>query len=379
MEKFLAVQVEHSRYVSLFKLDRPHDKELSLTTLVDNQKQADIKVYLIDDGNKIPIHTFSLPNLPRKKSGDLRLVLKASFNGRSSVHFRISLDGRLHDTQRISLRKYLKKSRFRYLLWLIPLLILIAALFFLLLGPGKCSFSRREVGRGAETRQEAGKPEEKTPPVTVPQRVSPSSGQKPEETDETLKEAPVEMKTERAPEPAVTEEPAGAAESGEAEESAITTESAGTAAPAKTAKPVEAEEPAETTKSAGSETVAAVFTLEKQVYFRPDNANLTGEAREMLGEIADILKKHPEAQVGIYGHCALYGTEKGRIELSRQRAEEVDNFLKDRGWQPEKEPEIRALGGNQPVTRNSENQYLNRRVEIIVPPPDSNISSRQDR
>lgn len=354
VEKFLAVQVEHSRYVSLFKLDRPMNKELSLTTLVDNQKQADVRVYLIVDGNKIHIHTFVLSNLPRKKSGELRISLKASFDGRSSVHFRLSLDGRLHETQRLSLRKHLKKKRSGHLLWLIPLLLLIAALLFLLLGPGMCSSTSDKNTDTVGTSR----------PIAAP-----SSGQTFEQTSEPEKQPPpraaIETNAAKTEETGIkTPMPAEATTHAE---SAPT----GTAS-AKTAEPAGSE-------PAGSEPAAAAFTLEKQVYFQPDNANLTGEARKLLIDLADTLKEHPEAPVAIFGHCALYGTEKGRIELSQQRAEQVADFLRDRGWKPETLPEIRGLGGNQPVTRNSENQYLNRRVEIIVPPPDSNISSRRDR
>ena len=339
MEKFLALQVEHSRYVAIFPLDRSHEKELSLTTLVDNQKQADIRIYLVEGGKKHPVQSFTLKNLPGRKAGVPRIVLKSSFNGRYEVRFRLTLDGRLHESVTLSLRQYLKKGFFRPLLW-ISLLLLIMAAAFILLGPRICTSPQE---KSAKQEYDSDSTESRTPLKT--------------------------FEAEEAKKPAAARDLPPPPQTTPAEETARE--------PAAVKNKPEAAVPAEPEPVTAPE--KAVFSMEAQVFFGPDNAALTDAARDTLRDIAARLKAHPDAELGVYGHCALYGTERGRIELSGQRAEQVVEFLRDQEWEPEKDPVIRALGGDQPVTRDSEMQHLNRRVELIVPPPDSSSTPRRDR
>lgn len=336
MEKFLAVQVEHTRYVRLLRLDRPGKRELPLTTLADNQKQADIKLFLIEEGHKIPLHTFTLTGLPRKKAGEPRIVLDSSFNGRSTVRLRLILDGKEKENRAISLKKYLKR--------VFPASLLLPALLMLLVGAAALFLSLRMCGLPGDRI-----PEDRPPADSLSHEMSP-----PTSPARPLPVPPSEGDT-------------GGTHAAESKKEA-----------GEEKGPVGLEEKTIEEKWVG-EVSTPVFTLETQVYFQPDTARLTDAAKKSLDKTADLLKEHPEVRVGIYGHCALYGTEKGRIELSMQRAEQVVEYLRSRGWKPEHEALVQALGGSRPVTRDSDSQHLNRRVEIIVPPPDKNNSSRQDR
>jgi outer membrane protein OmpA-like peptidoglycan-associated protein len=105
---------------------------------------------------------------------------------------------------------------------------------------------------------------------------------------------------------------------------------------------------------------------EYAVYFEPDETELTEPAREELREIAGVLQRFPEAQVRIVGHTALFGTEEGRIEISRGRAQNVFQFLRREGWEPEAEPTVAWEASTDPVTLDREEQQLNRRVEIEI-------------
>ena len=72
--------------------------------------------------------------------------------------------------------------------------------------------------------------------------------------------------------------------------------------------------------------------------------------------------------MSITGHTALAGTERGRYDLSEQRARTVYRYLQTAGWDAAGEVLVRGVGGEAPVTRDPERQELNRRVEIEVAP-----------
>ena len=120
--------------------------------------------------------------------------------------------------------------------------------------------------------------------------------------------------------------------------------------------------------AAGAEPEAPAAYLEQTVtiYFTPESSILAAPARERLEEILPFLLENPSRPVTINGHCALYDSEASREKLSLERAEKVADFFRQRGWKPEIEPEVRGFGGKEPVTRNWDEQHLNRRVEIIL-------------
>ncbi|MFP4205665.1 MAG: OmpA family protein, partial [Spirochaetaceae bacterium] len=111
------------------------------------------------------------------------------------------------------------------------------------------------------------------------------------------------------------------------------------------------------------------------VYFRPDSPELTEPTREELAGIAEELaaaeetaESNTEREVDIVGHTALAGTEQGRYGLSRERARNVYEYLLSEGWEPAGEVAVRGVGGEEPVTRDPDEQQRNRRVEISLRP-----------
>ncbi|NOY10192.1 MAG: OmpA family protein [Spirochaetes bacterium] len=107
--------------------------------------------------------------------------------------------------------------------------------------------------------------------------------------------------------------------------------------------------------------------INEVIYFAPDSSVLTTEAEKKLTAIIPGLNRIKKGRIIIRGHCALYGTEKGRTELSGQRAANTLMFLISRGWRPEHTPEVKGYGGKYPVTTDPDKQNLNRRVEIVYP------------
>ncbi len=106
------------------------------------------------------------------------------------------------------------------------------------------------------------------------------------------------------------------------------------------------------------------------VYFAPDSAKLTTRTISGLEEFIKALPAEGDFEKGnfklqIRGHCAKYGTEEGRAELSKERAMNVYNFLKTR-WGIEAESIITGAGASEPITLKRKEQHLNRRVDIKV-------------
>jgi outer membrane protein OmpA-like peptidoglycan-associated protein len=108
---------------------------------------------------------------------------------------------------------------------------------------------------------------------------------------------------------------------------------------------------------------APVFPVQSVVYFEPESAVLLPEARRLLDGLSTTMPA--DLRLEISGHCAFYGTEKGRRELSAERAEAVASYLKSR-IPPTVELTRVAYGGDRPVSRNLDTQDLNRRVELTV-------------
>ncbi len=111
--------------------------------------------------------------------------------------------------------------------------------------------------------------------------------------------------------------------------------------------------------------------ITETVYFLPNASGLTPDTLTILDRIAGELASRPGWLVIIEGHCALAGTEQGRVDLSQERAGRVFDYLAASGWAPESGPEIHGYGGAFPVTKERALQNLNRRVEISADLPES--------
>lgn len=118
-------------------------------------------------------------------------------------------------------------------------------------------------------------------------------------------------------------------------------------------------------------TPPAAVAVEEQhwtVYFSPDSAELTAAARRELQAIAAQLSGYPAegVQIEIDGHCAPAGWERGRLQLSHDRAGAVARFLTAAGA-PEPD-EVRGYSSDRPIAHDPDRLHLNRRVEISVSP-----------
>jgi outer membrane protein OmpA-like peptidoglycan-associated protein len=118
------------------------------------------------------------------------------------------------------------------------------------------------------------------------------------------------------------------------------------------------------------------MNLSGDLLFDSDKATLKPEAEQALKKVAVVLSQFPESHVTVEGFTDSKGTQSRNLELSRERAEAVKNWLVKNGIAAASiatkgygegypvAPNATANGGDNPVGR-----ALNRRVSIIVENP----------
>lgn len=323
MHRYLAVRITdpHREYAPLFRLDRAHRRRRKLVPLEPGQREAYVELFLLEGtgkGRRKPlelVHTFHLEELPRIGGTNGEILLEAQYDGRRTADFAVTV-GRYRDQATCSIHG--ERRRRLWLGLLIPLLLLAG-----------WWVSSNTVDRN---RRSAGDIESGT--------------------------APGAAETSDAGETAGAGETARAAETPEAGETAGTAEDG---------------EPAgdgQRVPSTG-DTEARLEPPPRReivIYFEPDRIRLTEEARSTLRSVADRLPEAKESVVRIVGHTALFGTEEGRFEISRGRAERVYEFLLQLAWEPETTPTVAWEASQDPVTLDRDEQWRNRRVEIEVGP-----------
>jgi len=109
------------------------------------------------------------------------------------------------------------------------------------------------------------------------------------------------------------------------------------------------------------------ITFDSGILFDIDKATLKPEAKQNLDKLAVILNKYPDTNVVIEGHTDSTGTYGHNLELSKQRAQSVSNYLAGLGVDPSRFTTM-GYGPDQPVASNvtSEGRSQNRRVELAV-------------
>jgi len=321
MPPIIGIKIENKHLVELIPLRRRAGGLLKLTTLKPGQRKASVKVYLVRGRKKDCIAEFLLQNLQYDRVRVPAIDLKAEYNGWFRLSLTLVLNGRVAERKEVPLAGFLllRKLAGRVLPFL--LLSLLAVLFFL---------------------------------VFLPRL-----------RDSTRPPPPAAFAAERE-QPAAPAEPAGASPDESPAAAPVPAETAGAVSPpvANAAAETRAEETPPATGEQAGRQAAEVSRLDTiTVYFGPDSASLAPEARERLLTALDDLKGYREG-VSITGHCASFGTESGRMDLSERRAEAVSSFLRERGWRPSAAPVVEGYGSRKPVTRETDRQYLNRRVEI---------------
>lgn len=105
----------------------------------------------------------------------------------------------------------------------------------------------------------------------------------------------------------------------------------------------------------------------ENIQFEPDSAILLESEKEKISKIAELLKTFSNDLL-ITGHCADRGTVESQIQLSKERANVVAEFLKNLKIRKSENIYIQGKGASEPIAPNSteEGRKKNRRVEITI-------------
>jgi OmpA-OmpF porin, OOP family len=111
---------------------------------------------------------------------------------------------------------------------------------------------------------------------------------------------------------------------------------------------------------------ARSFTL-RDVYFDVGKASLRPGSFAALGELLEYLQYKDDIKIEIAGHTDNIGKDDDNLELSRQRAETIRNYLIKKGIYPGRLV-AKGYGASVPVADNDteEGRQLNRRTEIRI-------------
>jgi len=141
-------------------------------------------------------------------------------------------------------------------------------------------------------------------------------------------------------------------------------EKAAKSEPAQSAVAAPQEDPLEAERRRLEELINRIMSGD--IYFEYDQAILTSQAKDILTEVGDILKREPRFRILTEGHTDERGTETYNLGLGMRRAEAVVKFLNDYGVTNSLEKV--SFGEEQPkVAGSTEEAYAqNRRAAFRV-------------
>ena len=120
---------------------------------------------------------------------------------------------------------------------------------------------------------------------------------------------------------------------------------------------------------------ATRLTVQNDVLFDFDRAELRAEASEALGRVAELVQQRRPRAVRILGHTDAVGSDAYNQELSLRRARSVERWLAENGGGAGLPPlAVEGRGEREPVAPNAapdgrddpEGRQKNRRVEILL-------------
>jgi NitT/TauT family transport system substrate-binding protein len=126
--------------------------------------------------------------------------------------------------------------------------------------------------------------------------------------------------------------------------------------------PIEYKEP--------SKGAVPIATQRRSIFFETDSAKMGLDSRAVVDEIGGFMKAYENTVVDIDGNTDSTGSRPHNVELSRERAESVKQYLVDKYGFPANRMRTIGNGPDRPVADNStsEGREKNRRTDIKVYP-----------
>ena len=103
------------------------------------------------------------------------------------------------------------------------------------------------------------------------------------------------------------------------------------------------------------------------VLFDTGSAQLRSSASSNLDKLASFMKQYPDQRLLIEGHTDNVGSAAFNLELSRQRAQAVQQYLAQSGIASQR-LSVSAMGLQSPIASNNtvSGRQQNRRVEVVI-------------
>ncbi len=372
MHGYISVEVEQRNYVKLISLDRAGRGNRKLTTIEPRQNRALVKVYFETESGRQLLYEFDVGNIPpHPEKPDL--CLQTDFDGKRSVYLSLFLNNRLYEEKQFDLRPYTNKTGKTVVIAAASLISTAALILLILWAAGVFSAAPGTPAQGT--------PAPGTPEGTAVPRGSAETSAGNDAMSETAddeKEKPSSAGSKENTSGSASGETAAESTTGHDDQSRSSKPNTRTAEEDTAAQPREEEsgasppaaKEAETRQQPGPSAAESRTTeqlaLTETINFLPDDTRLTREAGRELDRIYRYLQEHPDALLTFTGHTALFGTERARSYISRERAENTKDYLIAKGWKPAEEPEIQGKGAEDPLTFDPDEQDKNRRVVISI-------------
>jgi|TARA_R110000737_G_scaffold2188_1_gene6157 outer membrane protein OmpA-like peptidoglycan-associated protein len=110
-----------------------------------------------------------------------------------------------------------------------------------------------------------------------------------------------------------------------------------------------------------------IVEFNDKILFAVNESNLNASAKENLSKLVTVLNKYPDTDIEVQGHTDNTGTDSYNMSLSKKRASEAANYIKERGIASSR-TSIKGYGESAPNYTNDteEGRSKNRRVEFLI-------------
>ncbi len=121
------------------------------------------------------------------------------------------------------------------------------------------------------------------------------------------------------------------------------------------------------------------LVFDSGILFDFDSANLQSHAKSNIQKLSEILSEYQKTNIIIEGHTDSQGSDEYNLELSRERAKAVANYLSNQGVASERFTTV-GYGESKPVASNDteSGRQQNRRVEIGVVASEELLEDAED-